>query len=382
MAEASEPLVYWIISCFDKRRENPLPVYKRVFLLDWSALSEVERTEVLAILDDPRKESKHSPAGFDTAIVTVTHGPTRSDRRMLKFRARFNLLADGEFAKLCNERPHDLRQASITGRYFEDETGQVMTGYQMNEHVSGQDKPIIMGDAESVMALGPVDPIAIGEWSVATANTIAQFIQVVQKIARSAWYRGQKSITYEVKSGNRDTLLPEPADAQLVEAIFPNADETTAILAYFRQLHAMDKLFEKAADSYLKHCGDGAKRFWVEHEKQAFVAAIDIPPGILETKRTNRRILQLFMYGAGLVHSTSNDGADVELAEIITQHSKERAVSIFNSCLMRMFGDVVPAYHVIKQDFDHWVANCSLAAPDRKAIDDLFENYVAKAKKS
>ena len=43
MAEASEPLVYWIISCFDKRREKPLPVYNRVFLLDWSALSEVER---------------------------------------------------------------------------------------------------------------------------------------------------------------------------------------------------------------------------------------------------------------------------------------------------------------------------------------------------
>lgn len=382
MAQVNEPLIFWVINCFDKQRQEPLPVYNRVFLLDWSALSEVERAEVLDILNDRGKESKHSPAGFDSAIVTVSESPTEPDRRMLKFRPYFKLLPDGEFETLCNQRPHDIRQASITGEYFEDETGQAMTSYQIIQHVSGQDKPIIIGDAQSVMALGPVDPTAIAEWSVATANTIAQFIQVVQKIARSAWYRGQKTITYEVTSGSRDALLPEPTDARLVEAIFPNADETTAILGYFRQLHAKDKLFEKAADAYLRHCGDGAKRFWVEHEKQAFIGAIDSPPGILETKRTNRRILQLFMYGAGLLHSTSNDGADAELAEFIGQHSKERAVSIFNSCLMRMYGDVVPAYHVIKQDFDYWVAKCSLAAPDRKAIDDLFESYIAEAKVS
>lgn len=116
------------------------------------------------------------------------------------------------------------------------------------------------------------------------------------------------------------------------------------------------------------------------YEKQAFVTAIDIPPGNLETRRTNRRILPLFMYGAGLLHSTAKDGADIELADFIKEHGKERAISIFNSCLMRMFGDVVPTYHVVKQDFNHWITDCSLAAPDRKSIDDLFENYVAAAK--
>lgn len=380
MANLGEPLVYWIIGCFDKQREEPLPVYNRVFLLDWTALSEAERAEVFEILDDPSKQSKHSPAGFDTVVVTMTHGPSMSDRRMLKFRPHFKLLTDDEFEKLCNDRPGDLLQTTIDGEYFEDENGQPMTDYQMIQYISGYEKPIIMGDARSVLAVGPVGPKVAGEWTVATANTIAQFIQVVQNISASAWYRGQKSITFEIKAGRRDTLLPKPADSKLLEAIFPNADETTAVLAYFRQLHAKDRLFVNAVDAYLKHCNEEGKRLWVEYEKKRFVGAIDIPPGILETKRTNRRILQLFMYGAGLLHSTSKDGADVELADFIAEHGKERAVSIFNSCLMRMLGRTVPSYYVIKQDFDHWLTKCMLAPPDRKSIDDLFENYVAEAK--
>ena len=379
MANTTFPLLYWIISCFDKRRDKPLPVYNRIFSLDWSELSEAEQTEVLGIVRDPSKESKHKPVGFDSAVVTMSHGPSKSDRRMIKFRPHFKLLSDDEFKKICKERPRELEQANITGEYFEDETGRPITDYEMMQHVTGQEYPIIAGDARSVLRLGPIAPKLIAEWSVAMANTIAHFIEVIQKIAASAWYRGQKSITYEVKTGDRDSFLPKPADARLLEAIFPYADETTAVLAYFRQLHAKDKLLVEATEAYLKHCNHGGKRFWVEHEKQGFVSAIDAPPGILETKRTQRRILQLFMYGAGLLHSTSNNGADIELAEFIEEHGEERAVAIFNGCLMRMFGSAAPIYHVIKQEFDHWLTHCSLAPPDRTAIDELFQNYVAKA---
>lgn len=155
MADAL-PLVAWYIACFDKRRENPFPVYSRTYVLDWSRLSPVEINEVLGIVGKSQ-ESKHSPKGFNTAVVTLSRSHSGPDWRMLKFRQHFIELSEQELHRRVQEA-QSFKPVNLNAEYFEDENGQPITDYQMIQHVSGQEYPIIVGDPKSVMRLGPVPP--------------------------------------------------------------------------------------------------------------------------------------------------------------------------------------------------------------------------------
>ncbi len=258
------PLVMWTIPCFDKRRERPFPVFNRTFVLDWSQLFPEQVEEVMRIVESD-KPSPHSPEGLGTTIVTVSRSRDVPDWRMLKFRRFFQEqpLAEAERQlQDCSVRGHWVKMVDVNAEYFEDESGKAITHYEMIQYVSGQAEPIIPGDDESILRLALSPPTAIGEWDSTAANTISHFMEVVERICSSAWFRSPKTITFETTQTTPPLVVTK--NSRLLEAIFPNDEETMAVLAYFRQLHAGDKLLSKAVERYSKHCTDSRKVWWVQ----------------------------------------------------------------------------------------------------------------------
>lgn len=379
MAEPEQyPLVMWVIPCFDKRRPNPFPVYNRVFFLDWTRLSSDEAAEILAIVSAVAGASsaRRSPQSFDTAVVTFSRSRAAPDWQMLTFRDRFYEPTEEERSRRFEEVQRNfecVKCVQANAEYFEDENGRPISDYEMIQHVSGQEDPIIVGDSKCVTRLGPVPPKAASEWNKAKSTIVAHFLDVVRRIASSSWFQSPQSITYLApthKSAN-DSASAQPA---LLEALFPNDEQTTSILAYFRQLHAGDKLLVNATDVYVAHCSDARKIWWVNERRQHFEALVDSPPVPFHQGATRREVIRMFMYGAGLLHATSNHGDDQKLADLISARGRHHAVAVFNHCLHDLFAVAIHVFHVIRQDYEHWIADHGLAKPDRDDIGVLFQS--------
>jgi hypothetical protein len=375
MVNAHElPLVVWVVPCFDKRKAEPLPVYNRMLFLDWSRLSTDDTAEVLAILNAPSTESRHSPVGLGTTVVEVTRMHDVPDWRMLKFRQHFVEATESERDERFQQVEHGRMAVAfvqLNAEYAEDEKGNAMTVYEMIQHVSGQVNPIILGDYTSITRLGPTPPKEIKQWSQQKADTIAHFLDVVCRIKASSWYRNPQSITY-VMAGQSEKGS-ELTDAICLEALFPNDEQTVAVLGYFRQLHAGDKLLLKACDTYIVHCGDDRKACWIRERRQAFAAMVDAKPTLFEVGHTRREIVQMFMYGARLLHASSNHGDEDALAQLIASRGRYNAVSIFNHCLWDFLMIAAPVCEVIRQDYDSWIADHGLQGPRQDSISTLFQ---------
>ena len=70
----------------------------------------------------------------------------------------------------------------------------------------------------------------------------------------------------------------------------------------------------------------------------------------------------MFMYGAGLLHSSSHHGDDAALDSFISHHGKHAAVMIFNSCLMDFLRVAATIHPVLHQDYTYWVNEDGLSA--------------------
>ncbi|MCG6157504.1 hypothetical protein [Rubinisphaera margarita] len=372
--ERDLPVLIWAISCFDRRRENPLPVYDRWYWLDWAQLAPEQVAEILAIVDaSKRNESSHKPVGFEETVVTMSVGSPNYDSHLLKYRELFTEIPGNDLQAFSTDPlRHDrgFQTISVDTEYFEDETGTPISKYEMLQHVSGQEFPIIVGDPETVLKLGPVSAVNIRDWTTQRANTIAQFLDVVERIHASEWYRSPRFVT--------SLIHKRAGESRLLEAEFPDDEDTMSVLAYFRQLHAVDKLVTKACEAYIAHAGDDRKRWWVNERERSFESLIDAPPAPFNTNgQTRRQIIRMFMYGAGLLHSSSNHGDDAALDAFISHHGKYQAVMIFNSCLMDFFRVAVTIYPVIRQDYYYWINDDGLASASRTSIPDLFQGFTS-----
>ena len=365
------PTIVWYIGCFDRRRENPFPVCNRTYVLDWPQLAPVEVEEVLGIVGDSPK-SRHSPDGFDTTVITLTRSQRGPDWRMLKFRQHFKEVSLDELRRQVQET-QSFKPVDLNAEYFEDENEQPITDYQMIQHESGQEFPIIVGGPKSVMRLGPVPPRAIEAWSATKAGTIAHFLDVVRHIFSSSWYRSPQSITFLSPSTRADGETTQTG-LKLLEALFPNEEDTTAVLGYFRQLHAGDKLLASAAEIYVAHCSDSRKTWWVEERKQNFEKLVDSEPIPFQVGFTRREIIRMFMYGARLLHARSDHGDDTRLAKLIEAHGRHNAVATFNHCLYDLLAVAAQVFHVIRQDYETWISEHDLEGPGCDDIGSLFKS--------
>jgi hypothetical protein len=370
------PTVFWSVPCFDKRRAQPFPVYNRHFELDWSLLNENQVSDVLAIVNSKTGKT-HSPSSLESTVVSIQRSCNQPDNRMLAYRKYFT--ERGEDAAEDNSLAcTSFVCVNLNREYFEDENGVEISNYAMIQHVSGESEPVILGDPDSVLRLSHSPPVNVAEWSEQSANTLAQFLDVVRRICSSEWYRHPQAFTFEIQRGGDSSKFPETAHSKLLEAVFPNDSETLAVLAYFRQLHAKDKLLIRACDIFVRTCGDERKRFWVSERMESFTELIDSPPIPFNATETRRKIIQMFMYGAGLLHANSSHGDDKKLAELIKAQGKHRAVAVFNNCLWDILSIAITLYHVLKRDFDYWTGSCGLTGPTRIDIPTLFDGFTTQ----
>lgn len=367
------PVVLWSVSCFDKRKANPLPVSNRSFVLDWGSLTEHQVTEVLTILGANQK-SGPSPSGFTSSVLSLQRSRNQPDDRMLAFRQFFVEMNDGDWEHRM-QTATGFTYVNLRREYFEDEDGNEVSPYEMIQHVSGQSEPIIVGDANSILRLPLSTPKNTADWDEASANTIAQFLDVLRRICASDWYRTPQALTFEIEQGGDTTKFPVAEDSKLLEAVFPNDSETMAILAYFRQLHAGDRLHERACNVFINTCGDERKNWWITERRDSFNRMIDQPPRPFNVSYTRREIVRMFMYGAGLLHANSSHGDDQKLADLIESNGKHRAVTIFNHCLYDFLTIAITSYHPIKIEYDNWISTHELSKPSRVDIPTLFEGF-------
>jgi hypothetical protein len=363
------PLVLMAIGCFDRQSANPLPINHRQFRLDWEKLTDDEVADALAILNSDK--SQFSPRGFSETLMTASFGSKSIEYELIKYRSAFVAVtvenADAMLRDPLRNKAGGRILAAPHG-YAEDENGRPLSMSVMMQHVTGQPEVVLRGDANSVLQLGAMPPANIENWTLKKANTIGQFLDVVERISASEWYRSPPSVT---------SATLQSGESELLEAVFPNDQHTQAVLAYFRQLHAADKLLEKSCKVYVDHASNPLKAAWVDDMMNSFVEAIDEPPFYIGQTTTNsrREIIRMFMYGAGLLHSESLHGDETKLASLVQTHSKHNAIMLLNSSLMDIFRFAARLHHVIRQDFDRWIKQDGLTAPDRIAIPDLFEGF-------
>ena len=364
---ANLPTIYWTISCFDKRRREPLPVYNRHFVLEWRRLDKRQIADVVSIVNGTGHEDP-APSSLHASVISIRRYVSRPDNRMLQYRQYFVEAQGLDWAR-GDHVPVDL------GRdYFEDENGAEITEYEMYQYVTGKKQPVIVGNPESIITLGTSPPRNCERWTESSSNTIAQFLDVVRGICESNWYLQSQSLTFEIPSRDSRTL-PDPGNSRMLEAVFPTDGETLSVLAYFRQLHAGDKLLSHACKSYINACSDPRKVLWIDERMRSFARLVDSPPTMFSVSHTRREIIRMFMYGAGLLHATSKHGDDKKLHELIGSQGKERAVTVFNHCLHDILSPAIDVYRVIKTDFKHWIAKCGLTPPTRMDIPELFNGF-------
>ncbi len=372
MANPENIVIYWWISCFDKRKEDPLPVYTRGFVLDESRATDEQKVSILKLIRGSEADKPQHPVDVGQTMVTVSHGIQRSNRDILKYRNLFMECSSQELRKIHDARKSEFGEVSLvpvilTGEYFEDENGKEITKIEMMDYVAGGGPTIIAHNPQSVTRLGPSAAKEKDKWTVESANTIAHLFQIVNHIVASQWYCSPLSMT--ILNGKK-----------IVSAAFPSVEGALGILVLFRQLYSSDSkddLFNRACGIYVRHADHKGKAAWVRDEKKAFKALLSGPP---QPPRANlsctmKELLDLFLYGAGIFHSRGKNSNDAQrLKKMLHACPREELVMAFHSSTKYLVQCALVVYPVIKQDFIYWIKDLKLASPNLIDIEKLLSS--------
>jgi hypothetical protein len=253
--------------------------------------------------------------------------------------------------------------------YFEDELGQPMDPVDLISAMTGAQDPIILNDERSVLRLGPQGLRDSEQIDAKAANTLAHFLQLVEVIATSRW------VKTETKAGG---LGPIGADNALAEFRCPPLSDTYAILLPLRQLFLDDGsgAFLLACNSYSRYALDERKRFWITALRKQCLSYMDSQPWPpLVRDCSVKSLLRDLMYGAGMVHFHDSDHeARLHFRDLVQKHSRERVVFSFVVASQHLYAFARKAYHVIRQDYDHWRSQGCCPDPEIMLMSKLFES--------
>ena len=360
-----DTIVYWAISTFDRTKEKPLPVETRFWVLDWDKVSGEERGEILRILGARDSRAEKTTASHQVGDEEFTFTFNQPDFRMMKFRDRFTYVPEPDFAGAMSPDGPVTRMLSVNlgVEYFEDEDGGPISKVEMFRHVTGQEDPIILGEPESVLRLGPA-PLSTHAPTEDDSNKIACFLDIVHHVAGSSWYRKLPSLT-----------VSKSESARLTQALFPDAAETHAVVVAIRQIYASDQLLNIACNRYMKICGDSRKAHWIKQTKKSFNDFVDGPvafPSVPDT--STRELIDTFLYGAGIIHSKDTQQAQEKLRALLDAHGKPHVVMAVHASLRHIVGFAIHAFLVLRQDFRAWLHTGSVPQPTRVAMHDLLSS--------
>jgi len=258
--------------------------------------------------------------------------------------------------------------SSLTGfyvdDYFEDEEGNPLDQIGLVSILTGEEFPILPDNVGSVLRLGPTGIQRKEAWNVQSSNTLAHFYQLVEVIGNSDWMKIPVCINTSGDSRNINSFE------------CPNLSQLYAILLPFRQLYSNDDALNHACKVYLRHTADERKRDWVKANKNAFNGFLDSAPKPHNIEQYSvRQLLDLVMYGAGLIHySQSERQTKQDFKDILAKHPRERVIFTLIWYCHQLYGYANRLYFVLRQDHHHWLTVEGCAPPDLVFMHQLFES--------
>jgi hypothetical protein len=264
-----------------------------------------------------------------------------------------------------NAEEYDRTFGFTVRDYFEDDDGNPLDEIGLYQVITGEEHPIILANVKSVLRLGPTGMERRDLWKTDSANTLAHSFQLVEVIGTSEWLNRTLSITTPGHTGS-------PQSVNSFEC--PDLGQMYAVLLPIRQLYAEDDAFNRACKVYLTHVQDERKHAWVKEMKRTFNKHLDSSSGPLTVQNhTVRQLLDLVMYGAGLVHYSKSARESVEnFKQALENQPRERLAFAFIASCRFLYGFANNVHVVLRQDYEHWLSNLGCQQPDLVFLRDLF----------
>src|SRR5258707_638190 len=150
-----------------------------------------------------------------------------------------------------------------------------------------------------------------------------------------------------------------------------------SILLPIRQLYASDEAFNHACNVYMRFVKDDRKRAWIKETKKCFNSYLEsVPKPDAVDGYTVRQLLELIMYGAGLVHYDQTDPQTRQnFKDAVTRHHREWVIFTFIMCCRELYRYANHAYFVLRQDYEDWLTTESCQPPDLVFLRGLFVSH-------
>jgi hypothetical protein len=223
-----------------------------------------------------------------------------------------------------------------------------MTMLEAMQRAVGSKDIIVFDDVRSVLRIGPTPMRNSGDWNATHAGLLAQFIKVVRNLYSSSWYRSPVSLTMAQNKGEETKQL---------EFLIPQKESTMSVLGLFRQFLSSDRLFVHSCNTYKRFCSSQEKVIWIDFHQKRFNGLLKDQPGFPSFPLDRSKLLEIFIYGINAFHSKSENNAEKELLELLQIHGQPKVLMAINSSLIDILGVAVQIFHVLKQDFDAWIAD-------------------------
>lgn len=276
-----------------------------------------------------------------------------------------SLLKPGRFPGDMNPGHFDSFRGFTVTDYFEDEAGNPLDMVGLAQILSGQEYPILLYDVRSVLRLGPTGIARKEQWTVESANVMAHFFQLVEVIGSGEWLKSKLSIS-------------TPGSQEWINSFqCPDLAHVYAILLPIRQLYAADTAFNRACKLYLRHVNDDRKCWWVEATKKNFNGYLDsVPRPLAVESYTVRQLLDLVMYGAGLVHSAKSEAVMIQnFKEAVVRNKREWVVFNFLAYCQQLYAYAAQVYFILRQDYEQWMTVEGCQPSDLVLLSHLFLSH-------
>jgi hypothetical protein len=287
---------------------------------------------------------------------------------MIRFRALF---------KEVGPQSLEDRQAIARGRYHsvghihgyhEDEQGRPLDDVAFVEAVTGWEGAVVLGNPRSVTRRGPSEITRQEKWTVQKSNDIAHFLELAACLSRSDWLRSVVSFTHAPDSMGGHALVAFETPDVLV---------FNSVLVFIRQLLAdKDRVFWRATDAYLCHVADGAKRLYVTDRRDFLKRCMRSPDPLCAPDTPSRTVLDLFMYGFGLIHRY-NPTTVQQFNQLLRTHGREKLVMALHGTLQQVAAVAINVSMVVAPDFAHWISTERVPRPDRIGMEEVFDPFEA-----
>ena len=250
-SDADRPFIGWLIPVYDGTAEERFPFKRKWYRFNYSRATQTEIQEVLRLVGHGQDDDWHDPLTEigESRLSFHLGGGGFANRGILRYRHLFDFVPD---EKMLTDGIREAG-ASVSGllapdSYFEDENEKPITLLEVfDEEAEREDgsrtRYILMNCPESVLRLGPAEPVRPELWKASDAELMSRLFEVHAQLVQSPWIESPCRVW--------------PVDKERYDAVLPLSNDCMAVVLPFRQLysrHASDDLFNRCCKCHSRHC--------------------------------------------------------------------------------------------------------------------------------